>query len=199
MLLFWTVKHVINSTVNTLRGKRHYNIPVLLQPWEEREARRIISKTPLVPSWAESNREPICTIKRSHRLRYLGVKIYSVCVMAGAELQARVDGMGGAGVISIIALIIVISISSRRQTRRSSPVCRERGRGWLISHRVFIIGSLLAFTALLVPLFAPLVMQRLAETLNSSSFWDLLHRAQYWADMTFVADNSNAYTVCICI
>lgn len=64
-----------------------------------------------------------------HRLWYLGVKIYSVCVLAGAELQAWVDGMGSAGVISIIVLIIVISISSRRQTHRSSPVCRERGRG----------------------------------------------------------------------
>lgn len=118
----------------------------------------------------ESKHYPIFTITHSLRLRYLGVKIYSVCVLAGAELQARVDRMGGAGVISIIALIIVISISSRRQTHCCSPVCRETGRDRVISRWVFIIDSLLAFIALLVPVFAPLVMQWLAETLNADAF-----------------------------
>lgn len=124
------------------------------------------------------------TITLSHRLWYLGVKIYSVRVLAGAELQTWVDSMGGAGVFSIIALIIVISISRRRQTCCCFQVCRETGRNWQISHPVFVLDSLLVFTALLVSV-SPLVMQELAETLNSSSFWDLLFTEQYWEDRTF--------------
>lgn len=100
--------------------------------------------------------------------------------------------MGGADVFSIIALIIVISISCRRQTRRCSGVCGETEGGWLISHPVFVIDSLFAFTALLVPLFAPLLMQGRAQTLNSSSFWDLLYTEQYREDGAFGADDLNA-------
>lgn len=60
-------------------------------------------------------------------MRYLGVKIDPVCVLAGTELQARVDGMGGARVFLIIGhIIIIISISSRRQTCNCSQVCGER-------------------------------------------------------------------------
>lgn len=66
---------------------------------------------------------------QTDRRRYLGVKIYSVCVPAGAELQAWVEGMGVVGVLATIAPIIIISISRRRQTRQSSAVCRERGIG----------------------------------------------------------------------
>lgn len=74
------------------------------------------------------NSYPIGTITLWHRLRYLGVKIYPICVLAGTELQARVDGMGGARVFFIIGhiVIIIISISSRRQTCHCSRVCGER-------------------------------------------------------------------------
>lgn len=59
-------------------------------------------------------------------VRYLGVNINSVCVLAGAELQARVGGEGPAGVIFITGLIVVISIGSRRQTHHcGTRVCRE--------------------------------------------------------------------------
>lgn len=65
----------------------------------------------------------------SNELRYLGVQVDPVRVLAGTELQARVDGTGGAGVFLIIGHIVFISISSRRQTCGCSQVCGERGRG----------------------------------------------------------------------
>lgn len=69
----------------------------------------------------------------------------------------------------------------------------ERGKGWQISHPIFVLDSLLAFTALLVSV-SPLVMQALTKTLNCSSFWDLLCTEQYWDDKTFEADYVNAHT-----
>lgn len=42
---------------------------------------------------------------------------------------------------------------------------------------------IIGFHGFILPLFAPLVMQWLEETLNSSSLYDLLYRAQYWGDM----------------